>query len=129
LPRGSALKAELKPQARTRTGNGKELLAGIDGRSVLARRVREVLGQIITDMGGDPSEAQLAIAKRAATLVTWCESVEASFLNGEEFDVAIYGTSVNTLRRLLESVGLERRSKDITPNLRDYVTRTYGGAQ
>jgi len=33
----------------------------------------------------------------------------------------LYGRCANSLRRLLESTGLERRPRDITPSLGDYI--------
>jgi hypothetical protein len=33
----------------------------------------------------------------------------------------LYGRTTNTLRRTLEAVGLQRRAKDITPSLTEYV--------
>jgi len=36
----------------------------------------------------------------------------------------LYQRTSNSLRRLLEAVGLERRARDITPNLRDYLKAT-----
>lgn len=117
--------AKPKSPQRSRVGNGSIVLPDVDGRSPLARRVRELLGQFVTDMGGNPSEAQLAIAKRASVMVAWCESQEAGFVNGEEFDVATYGTTVNALRRLLVDIGLQRHARDITPaaSMRDELMR------
>jgi len=46
--------------------NGNALLDNIDGRSTRVRRYRDVLNELISDMGGDPSGAQTAIARRAA---------------------------------------------------------------
>jgi hypothetical protein len=37
---------------RTRITNGKELLPGIDGRSLWARRFRDVLALHLSDLGG-----------------------------------------------------------------------------
>jgi hypothetical protein len=41
-----------KPTARTRITNGKELLPGIDGRSLWTRRFRDVLALHLSDLGG-----------------------------------------------------------------------------
>jgi isopentenyldiphosphate isomerase len=85
------------------------------------RRYKEVLAQLVTDVGGDPTEAQLQIARRAATFVVWCEEVEASMANGQPIDIAEFTTATNALRRLLVDLGLERRQKDITPDLSSYI--------
>lgn len=117
-----------KSKQRTRIGNGTDLLPDVDGRSPMVRRIRELLAQFIADMGGDPSEAKRTIAKRAATLIVWCESAESKMANGEELDIATFTTAANSLRRLLTDIGLERHARNITPpSLRDYAATNYGG--
>ena len=78
LPSSSRSKGVAKPEARSRVSNGKDLfLEGVDGRSVLARRYRDILSQLTSDIGGDPSEAQSIIIRRATQLAVWCEQAEA----------------------------------------------------
>ena len=109
---------------RSRVSNGKELfLDGVDGRSALARRYRDVLAQIISDIGGDPSEAQGLIARRAATLAVWCEQEEVGLASGGTFNIGEYTTAANTMRRLLADLGLERRMRDITPSIDSYLAK------
>lgn len=110
-----------KPQAGTRVGNGKDILAGLDHRSVVMRRYREILSQLVTDMGGDPSEAKSIIAKRSATLAVWCEQAEATMAEGGDINIGEFTTATNALRRLLVDIGLERKAKDITPTLKQYL--------
>lgn len=117
----SRLKAPGSPTARSRIGNGKDILPGVDGRSAGARRYREIVGQLATDLGGDLTAAQEAIARRAATLAVWCESAEAGFARGEDLDIQAFTTAANALRRLLADLGLERRAKDVTPSLSAYL--------
>jgi len=116
-----------KPQAGTRKGNGAVMLAGVDGRTTQARRFKEIFTNIAQDMGGDPTEAQKAIAARAATLAVWCEQAEVEFASGGELDVATYSTVSNAMRRLLTDLGLERRSRDVTPSLSDYIAAKGAG--
>jgi hypothetical protein len=117
----SATVAATKPQARSRVSNGSAVLEGVDGRSVAARRYRDVLEEFIRDIGGDPSGAQSAIARRAAALCVVCEQAEAEMIAGGELDLAEFTTAANSLRRLLSDLGLERRAKDITPSLSQYL--------
>lgn len=109
------------PQFRTRRGTGAVVLAGVDGRSAMARRFREITCGIEADLGGDLTEAQRAILARAATLAVWAEAREEELARGEEFDAQMYATVSNTLRRLLADLGLERRARDITPDLQSYI--------
>lgn len=115
-------KAMPKPAFRTKKGTGSITLAGVDGRSLMARRFREIHAQIEADMGGDLTEAQRAIAARAVTLAIWCESAEADLAQGGEFNAQEYSTVANAMRRLLCDLGLERRAKDVTPSLSDYLS-------
>ena len=44
-----------KPSARSRVSNGKDLfLGGVDGRSAYARRYRDILAQLTSDMAAIP---------------------------------------------------------------------------
>ena len=107
--------ARLKPEGRSRIANGSAtFLPGTDGRSALARRWRDIASQLTADIGGDPSEAQSLIARRAATLGVWCEQCEAGLAGGGELDIIAFTTATNALRRLLADLGLERRARDVT---------------
>jgi hypothetical protein len=108
--------------ARTRVGNGRKMfLAELDERSLIARRFREVYAQIVADIGGDPTEAQSQIARRASALAVWAESAEAELAAGHAIDIAAFTTAANSLRRLLCDLGLERRARDIAPTLEGYL--------
>lgn len=122
MPSGSSESARMKPEARSRVSNGSStFLDSVDGRSVLARRYRDILGQLISDIGGDPSEAQSIICRRAATLAVWAEQAESAMAGGNALNIAEFTTAVNTLRRLLSDIGLERRAREIVPTLKDYL--------
>jgi hypothetical protein len=111
-----------KPQAKSRISNGSAVfLEGVDGRSVLARRYRDIFASLVSDMGHDPSEAQNLIARRASTLAVWCELAEAGMAKGDDLDIAEFTTATNALRRLLADIGLERRARDISPTLSDIL--------
>jgi hypothetical protein len=114
-----------KPTHRSRVSNGSALLEGVDGRSTIARRYRDVLNELISDLGGDPSGAQSAIARRAAALCVVCEQAEAEMVAGGVLDLAEFTTAANSLRRLLSDLGLERRAKDITPSLSQYLASSH----
>jgi hypothetical protein len=104
-----------KLKGRSRISNDRAaFLQPVDGRSYVARRYRDVVAQIITDTGGDPSEAQLAIIRRAATLIVWAEQAELQMAEGKPIDIGAYTTACNSLRRLLADVGLARKARDVT---------------
>ena len=77
-----------KPSARSRVSNGKDLfVGGVDGRSAYARRYRDILAQLTSDIGGDPSEAQSLIIRRATQLAVWCEMAEADAAGGKPLNI------------------------------------------
>ena len=110
--------------ARSRVGNGKALLAGIDQRSLPYREYQDTVADLVSHLGGEPTAVELAIAEEAAGLIVWCRSARSALLKGEKFDVAAYTTGVNALRRLLADIGQERRLKDVTPTLTEYLARS-----
>lgn len=124
MPASRSNVAKRPPTTRSRVGNGNALFPDVDGRSAEMRRYKDVFGQLVSDMGGDPSEAQTIIARRAATLAVWCEGREAAMARGESFDVGEFTTATNALRRLLTDLGLERRAKNVTPTIAEYVRRS-----
>jgi hypothetical protein len=99
-------------------GNGAEILPNLDGRSLWARRLRELLAMHISDLGGESnvSAAELALLRRAINLIVECERRECGFAQaGEATDQAllVYQTCINCLRRTLEALGLKRRPRDL----------------
>jgi hypothetical protein len=118
-----------KPTARSRITNGKELLPGIDGRSLWARRFRDILALHISDLGGETncSEAEKALARRAACLIVELERIELRFADPEHDTTAAelhtYQQLANSLRRILESLhgGLERRAAPASLSLGDVL--------
>jgi hypothetical protein len=117
-----------KPPSRQRSkvGNGNKLLPGIDGRSAWARRYKDILHAFVSDAGGADaiSEAEHAILRRAATLATECERIEALFaVNGcaDPSELDLHAKTSAVLSRLLEKVGLKRRVIDVVPSVAEFA--------
>jgi hypothetical protein len=115
-----------KLHGRSKITNGTRLLPSIDGRSVWARRLRDLIALHENDYGGSNaiSEAERSLIRRASALTVELELLETKFAaNGgaqiEELDR--YQRAANSLRRLLETLGLQRRAKDVTPSLDQYL--------
>jgi hypothetical protein len=101
-------------------------LQGIDGRSIYARRLADLIALHETDLGGtlNCSEAERALIRRASVLVVELEHLETRFAaagSAEPDALQLYSTTANTLRRLLQTVGLQRRARDVTPTLQEYL--------
>lgn len=103
---------------RSRVTNGSSLLPSIDGRSLWARRFRDLLSLHLSDLGGEDncSEAEKALSRRSACLIVELENLEDMFAAGEATPLRLdlYQRLTNTLRRCLEATGLKRRAKDVT---------------
>lgn len=102
-------------------GTGGTALAGVDMRTSGGRRYKELCADLVHHLAGDPTAPQLAIIRRAAALAVWCEGQEAAQASGADFDVQAFTTAANTLRRLLCDLGLERRMRDATPTLEQFL--------
>ena len=110
-----------KATARSRVTNGRDLLPDVDHRSQWVRRFRDILSlHINSDLVGPDncSEAEKAIARRAACLIVELEQLEAKFAQAGEstpLQFKNYQRGCNTLRRLLESLasGFARRAKEV----------------
>jgi hypothetical protein len=85
----------------------------LDNRTLAARRVRETEQAIAEDLGGAArlSEGQRQLARRVAILGSILESVEVLWATGQEFDLGQYLATVNCHRRVLRTLGLERRTR------------------
>jgi hypothetical protein len=111
------------PRARVRSG---QLLPGVDGRSAWTRRCRDLIVAHIADLGGleNVSAAERSIVRRASVLTVELERMEAAFATAGEAsveDLDTYQRVANSLRRLLEAVGLQRRARTIEPSLSDIL--------
>jgi hypothetical protein len=101
----------------------------VDGRSGWSSRLRDLISLHISDLGGEDaiSAAERSICRRVAAITVELELLERRFaLKGKgaaAADLALYLTAANALRRLLESVGLKRVARDVTPLLQDYLAQ------
>jgi hypothetical protein len=109
----------------SKVGNGVTLFldGGLDQRSLPARRFREVVHSIGSDLGGysSLSEFQKQLTRRSAALSVLCELDECKLAKGEEIDSGRFGAMVNTLNRLGQTLGVQRVVLDMTPTLQDYL--------
>jgi hypothetical protein len=106
------------PKSKFRTGiaNGSRILDGVDGRSHVVRRFREIGAALARDAcpHGDPPEALAQLIRSAAGLVILRESLDVEAANDRKIDVAEYCTISNALRRMLLSIGLARVPHAVT---------------
>jgi hypothetical protein len=96
-----------------------------DGRSVWAKRFHHSLATHVNDLGGETniSAGEYSICRTIATIRTELELMETKFAvaNGAyPSDLELYIRCAGGLRRLLETIGLQRRSRDVT-TLSDFL--------
>jgi hypothetical protein len=104
---------------RSAVTNGTRLLTDGDNRGPWARRMRDVIELHVSDLGGWDvvSEAEKSILRRVAALTIELERLEAKFSirPPTDTDLNMYQRCSNSMRRLLETVGIHRRPRDVTP--------------
>lgn len=98
-------------------------MGDLDGRTMAAKAVRTLIGDLESDLGGAErlSASEREIVRRTALASAMLQDMEAHWLSGRGVDVAAYTTLSNTQSRLLKLLGLQRRPRDVTPDLAAYV--------
>jgi hypothetical protein len=131
MPADTAIEAPRSPLARSGVTNESRLFVEGDGRSAWARRYRDLVEIHVADLGGPErlSEAQRALIRRAVALTIECERREGRLSAGQDEDLGVYVTAANALRRILVTLGLERRARDVTPRFKDYLDSRVKGAK
>ena len=120
-----------KVKVRSRVTSGRSLFPKVEGalvdeRSQYARRFADLMQNHLNDLGGIDacSNAEVAIVRRAVTLIVALESMEGKFAvagEGTPAQLELYARLGSSMRRMLESVGLKRKLKDVTPSLDQYL--------
>lgn len=99
------------------------LFIAADGRSPWARRYRDMVGMLANEAGGleNLTELRLSLIRRCAALILECEKMEVQLANGEEIDVDLLARLSSHVRRISETIGLDRAVRDVSPSLADIV--------
>ena len=133
MPKSAHLET-LRPTARSKVTNArlknrvstKALWADVDGRTPWARRYRDLVALFADDAGGLETmpELKLSLIRRAAALTVECERLEGELAEGKEVDIDALARVSSHLRRIAESIGLNRAKRDVTPSLADIIAST-----
>lgn len=94
----------------------------MDGRSASARRFRDLVLSLVSDMGGieQCSEIKLGLLRRLAAATVQAELLEAKMVNGEQVNVMTLCTLASTTVRIASRLGLERHARPVE-SLADYL--------
>lgn len=100
------------------------MLPDVDGRSVVARRYRDIIGAVVSDQGGAEhlSEARLQLIRRFSATSVLAEQMEARLARGEQINIPDYSLLVSTMVRVAQRIGIERRARNVTPSLGQYLS-------
>ena len=113
---------------RAKVTNGSKMVAGLDGRSAVARRFRDLQISYADDLGGASvlTEAQRTLIAQTATLQVQAERVQAAVLRGEIVDSEQLTRLANSVARNLVRLGIKRQRRD-TPTLAEYLATSTAG--
>lgn len=119
-------------RVRSAITSGKSLIADTDHRSAEMRRLRDLVTAHISDLGGDEviSHSQRILINRASMLTLQLEMLDRTFASNDFLatprQIDRYQRVVNTLRRTLETLGIERRARNVTPTVDEYLEAVSG---
>jgi hypothetical protein len=124
-PHRRRISAKPKRSTASCVTNGTKVLLPLS-EGAFRRRLRDLIDAHVSDLGGweNISSAETALVRRAVVLIVELERRETVFARAGCIDdnaLAIYQSTTNTLRRTLESLGLKRRARDVTPTLSDII--------
>jgi hypothetical protein len=100
------------------TNGNRQFALGGDGRGAWVRRWRDLAELHEMDHGdvSTMSEGRKSLCRRAATLEVNLEQLEAKMSEGQGVDLDVYNRLAGNLRRILETLGLERKARDVSPS-------------
>ncbi|WP_292532846.1 hypothetical protein [Methylocystis sp.] len=124
----------MKKAARSRVTNARlkggrvtvgSLFIAADGRSPWARRYRDMVAMLVGDAGGLESltELRLSLIRRCAALIVECEKMEVTLADGGKVDIDLLARTSSHVRRISETIGLDRATRDVTPSLAQIVAQ------
>ncbi len=115
--------ANPKIYGKSKISNGHDLLPDVDGRTLVARRYRDIASAMVVDAGGieQVSEARLQLIRRFSAAACLAEQMESQLVNGESVDIAEHALLCSTMVRVARQIGVDRITRDVTPSLSDLL--------
>ena len=95
----------------------------LDGRTAVAADMRARWDALTADLGGADrlSYSQRSLVERALWLEHWIAQQERILADGGDADTGRMTQATNSLLGLFRTLGLERRARDVTPDLATYI--------
>jgi hypothetical protein len=112
-----------KSHGRSRVINGRDVLPNVDGRSIIARRFRDIVNAMIADHGSADqcSESRMQLIRRFAAAAVLAEQMEAVLANANSIDIREHALLCSTMVRIARQIGVKRVPRNVTPTLVDYL--------
>jgi hypothetical protein len=105
-----------------RTRTGRVPLPRVDGRTVSARRFRDLVIAYSSEIGNELSEADRGLVQQAAAVQIACEQLQFDIVEGRDVDPDMLIRLSSENRRLLAGLGAKAdKSKPPAPTLADLV--------
>jgi hypothetical protein len=109
---------------RSAVTSGRQLFIDGDPRSAWSRRYDDLVVGHVNDRGGTDmlSDAQFSLIRRAASIECELERLDAQLSRGQFVDMDAYARVAGHLRRLFETLGLERHARSVNDIARSHLT-------
>jgi hypothetical protein len=97
-------------------------LDGLDGRTIIARAIRQGCDEIIADQGGEDgmSTIRRKLIRRFMGVEILIEANEAKLVDGAEIDIAAHTTLLNAYVRLAKTLGIDRQARRVR-GMREHI--------
>jgi hypothetical protein len=112
---------EIASRSPADSGPTRRRIARVDGRSRIARRVKELVADYTVRLGGNVGAAALAEIMRAAESVVIAEELRAKALRGEPVDMAELNKANGVAARSVKALGIKSKASGPTVSARDYL--------
>jgi hypothetical protein len=115
---------------RSAVTSGRQLFVkGGDAKSAWSRRFHDLILCHISDLGGTDmlTEAKFSLIRRASAIECELERLDARLSRGEYVDMDAYARVAGHLRRMFETLGVERKPRDVTPTLNEIAEEIAAG--
>jgi hypothetical protein len=113
---------------RSAVTNDPLMLRGVDGRTVVARRYRDVAIALADDLGGQSElgEPTKILIRQAAALTVQVETLQSKIVAGKDVNLEQLTRLSNVLGRTLQRLGLKKPRPKPTSPLAEHFARPPG---
>jgi hypothetical protein len=122
VSRPKRLKVAAAPRTRSMVTNRSKLISGVDGRSSVARRFRDLIADCVRECGNVAlSPAELGMVRQAAAIMLRGEQLQAAIVLGQPVLADELIRLSSEARRILSSLRRRHSQKAPTLSLREHL--------